>query len=343
MCNMAAYAGKAPAAPKLVNMLRNQEYLCGGHYTGIATICGNKIHMIKVIGPVSELLRRHPEVLDLPGTVGIAHSRTPGFDDDAWAQPFFSSDEKVIYCANGSAGRFKDTVYQQIYDQFKQSGTVFRTARKVNDAVYPVMDDGMCVHSSEIMANVVADFHKSMKLHRAMHAALCQFPSEIAALALSVKEEESVSALRLNQPLMLGRDDSGFYLATSAFALEKEDITCINRVPHASSLSMTCDSVTIDSLDEFLPLFLPQAPVTDIFSTLDEMLFSDCDVEQLCQTAEKCWPADKLATANMETYEYLRDKVRSGLLEYFDTEVPGSSPALTAPRRRFKLRPKDAL
>ena len=48
MCNMAAYAGTEPAAPKLFRMLQSQEGLGGGHYNGIATIHNGKIYMIKV-------------------------------------------------------------------------------------------------------------------------------------------------------------------------------------------------------------------------------------------------------------------------------------------------------
>ena len=73
MCNMAAYAGRNAAAPILFRMLQSQEGLGGGHYNGIATIHEGKIYMIKVIGSTADLLRRHPEVLELPGTVGIAH------------------------------------------------------------------------------------------------------------------------------------------------------------------------------------------------------------------------------------------------------------------------------
>ena len=37
MCNIAGYVGNKPAAPILLEMLRNQEGLAGGYYTGIAT------------------------------------------------------------------------------------------------------------------------------------------------------------------------------------------------------------------------------------------------------------------------------------------------------------------
>ena len=40
MCNIAGYAGKENAAPKLLEMLRRQQAFDGGACTGIATIYG---------------------------------------------------------------------------------------------------------------------------------------------------------------------------------------------------------------------------------------------------------------------------------------------------------------
>ena len=339
MCNMAAYAGTEPAAPKLFRMLQSQEYLGGGHYNGIATIHEGKIHMIKVIGSTADLLRRHPEVLDLPGTVGIAHSRTPGVDADEWAHPFFSADKKVAYCANGGAGYFKDTEYQTTYDEFKNAGINFRTERQEDNAVYPVMKDGNCVHFSEIMAYVVGKLHNSnLPLRKAMHQAALRLPSEIAALALAEDEPDTVSAIRINQPLMWGRDKSGFYLATSAFALENEKLNWINRVPHACTMSMSKDDIVFSSMDEFMPYFMDHEPLTAIFAEFDKMLAdgSDYEVDKFCKAALRCWPEGKIAVANMIAYEYLREKMHSGTMEYFDVPTPGSGAGLTAPQRRYR-------
>lgn len=336
---MAAYAGNRNAAPILFRMLQNQEDLGGGHYNGIATIHEGKIHMIKCIGSTADLLRRYPEILDLPGTVGIAHSRTPGIDSDEWAQPFFAHDEKVIYCANGAAGMFKDTDYNKTYEQDKADGIRYRTLIDKPAASYPVMNDGCCVHSSEAVANLLRRMKSSGKLLRkAMGEATSALKSEIAALALAVDEPESVSAIRINQPLMWGKDDSGFYLATSAFALEKENINWINPVPACSAMTMWSDRIEFDSFDQYMSYFVPCNPLTAVYNTLDAMLDSEADfcVNDFCVAAEKCWPEGKLAVANMTVYEYLREKVNSGIIESFVIDSPGSGAGLIAPQRRFR-------
>ena len=341
MCNMAAYAGNRSAAPILFRMLQSQEALGGGHYNGIATIHDGRIHMVKVIGSTSELLRRHPELLQLPGTVGIAHSRTPGIDSDEWAQPFLSYDEKIVYCANGAGGRFTDTDYNTPYMRDKAEGVVYRTAVENPAAVYPVMKDGVCVHSSEVAANLVRRLAGGGgPLRKALGAAVTDLKSEIAALALSADEPDTVSALRVNQPLMWGRDGEGFYLATSAFALENEGLNWINPAPVCSAMTMRKEGVEFESLDAFLPLVSGCAPLTAVRRRLEEMLDTGADfcVEDFCRAAAECWPEDKLAEANMTVYEYLREKVNSGLLQSFVVETPGSGAGLQAPQRRFRRR-----
>ena len=339
MCNMAAYAGRKNAAPILFRMLESQEALGGGHYNGIATIHEGKIHMIKCIGSTAELLRRYPEVLELPGTVGIAHSRTPGIDSDEWAQPFFAHDEQVIYCANGAAGRFKGTDYNPIYEQAKAEGIRFRTLVTKPAEGYPVMNDGCGVHSSEVVANLVRrNLTPGKLLRRAMGEACFDRKSEIAALVLAVCEPDSVSAIRINQPLMWGRKEDGFYLATSAFALENESIDWINPVPAASIMTMGRDKIEFEAYDAYIPYFTGCDPLSAVRARLDEMLATGKDfcVNDFCIEAAKCWPEDKLAVANMTVYEYLREKANCGQIESFLVDTPGSGAGLTAPQRRYR-------
>lgn len=339
MCNMAAYAGRNAAAPILFRMLQSQEGLGGGHYNGIATIHEGKIHMIKCIGSTADLLRRHPEVLELPGTVGIAHSRTPGIDSDEWAQPFFAHGEQVIYCANGAAGRFKGTNYNAIYERDKAEGVRYRTLIPNPAEGYPVMSDGCGIHSSEITANLVRRCLTPGKLlRRAMGEACFEKKAELAALALAVAEPDTVSAIRINQPLMWGRKEDGFYLATSAFALENEAIDWINPVPAASLMTMGRDKIEFESYDAYIPYFSGCDPLTAVRKTLDEMFDSGKDfcVNDFCIEAAKCWPEDKLAVANMTVYEYLREKVHSNVIESFTVDSPGSGAGLIAPQTRFR-------
>ena len=72
---------------------------------------------------------------------------------------------------------------------------------------------------------------------------------------------------------------------------------------------------------------------------MEAMLAQDRDycVNDFCVEAKKCWPAGKLATANMVAYEFLREKMRAGALESWLVETPGSGAGLAAPQRRYRL------
>ena len=57
MCNIAGYVGKKAAAPILIEMLRRQEGIDAGYYTGIATVHEGKIHYRKLCGDLNSLLK----------------------------------------------------------------------------------------------------------------------------------------------------------------------------------------------------------------------------------------------------------------------------------------------
>ena len=110
MCNIAGYVGSRPAAPILLDMIRNQEGLDGGFYTGIATIHEGRIYYAKLAGDLDRLLAL-TDAAALPGTVGIAHSRTRSGGGDEWAHPFVGERDgeiRLAYVANGYAGCFAD-------------------------------------------------------------------------------------------------------------------------------------------------------------------------------------------------------------------------------------------
>ena len=94
MCTIAGYAGKRRAAPILIEMMRKEEFMDGGLSTGIATIHEGKLYTAKVTGDLETLLRE-TDAADLPGTVGIIHSRTGG-NLVSHAHPFKSADGELV-------------------------------------------------------------------------------------------------------------------------------------------------------------------------------------------------------------------------------------------------------
>ena len=99
MCNIAGYNGTKQAAPILIDMIKRQENFDGGLSTGIATIHEGKLYYAKVLGNADDLVKK-TDALNLPGTIGIIHSRP---DDDFFvnAHPFIAEDEKTALVENG--------------------------------------------------------------------------------------------------------------------------------------------------------------------------------------------------------------------------------------------------
>ena len=122
------------------------------------------------------------------------------------------------------------------------------------------------------------------------------------------------------------------------FALENEKLQWINRVPHASTMTMTKDNITFEAIDEFTGYFMDHEPLTQIFAEYENMLNSgnDFSVDNFCKAAKKCWPQGKMAVANMIAYEFLREKMHSGTMETFVVDTPGSGKGLTAPQQRYR-------
>lgn len=344
MCNMAAYAGNSQAAPILFRMLQEQEALGGGHYSGIVTMHEGKLHMRKVCGSTAELLKRCPDVLELPGTVGIAHSRTPGFDSDAWAQPFFASaEDDLVYCANGTDGRFGSGDVSEDYTAFIKSGHRFRTSHPGKLGNYPVGPDGQCIHASEFKAALV---RREIGLNDCLRDGLSRmfklYPTEIAALSMRLQEPGKVSALRFNQPLMLGRRvGDGLYLATSALALEAESLRWIQPVPACSVATMSADHIDIETMDSFISWFRPCDPWLEAYAELDAQFANGAQltIGQMGKAISKFWDSSvEVAPVAMLVYEYLRTKLAYGKLERVLKQVPGTRAGTTVPCLSFKAK-----
>ena len=104
MCNIAGYVGIRPAAPILIEMIRRQEGLAGGYYTGLATIHEGRIHYVKLTGDVDRLLAE-TDALSLPGTIGIIHSRSKAGGGDEWAHPFVDAARGEPVADENAVGR----------------------------------------------------------------------------------------------------------------------------------------------------------------------------------------------------------------------------------------------
>ena len=341
MCNMAAYTGKKAAAPILFRMIKSQEFLDAGHYTGIAIMDNGKICMRKVCGTAEDLLKRYPEILNFPGNCGIIHSRTPGIDNDEWSQPFFAyDDEEMVMCGNGGNGRFGLPDIKDDYCEFLRQGKHFRTAVREKAGSCPMLPDGHFIHVTEFKTFVAKrETAENELLRHGLKKMFCRYPSEIAALAMRTAEPGAISVLRNNMPMMLGRKDGDFYLATSAVALESEKISWIDSLPYCSVTTVSADSIQSEVVEEFAHTFRSWQPLPEIYREFDTLFDAGNDYcfDQLRRIAWQHWDQEtETGFANQITYEYLRSRLADGSLECFSVETPASHKGGKCFQNRFR-------
>jgi glucosamine 6-phosphate synthetase-like amidotransferase/phosphosugar isomerase protein len=326
MCNMAAYIGNRRAAPLLLDMIERQEGFAGGYYTGIATIDSGKLHWAKVVGDAATLCRE-TEARDLPGNVGIVHSRSKSGGDREWAHPFVDCKEQLAYVANGALGNFEgkrdaDGVGKRLVEE----GHRFRSSISPRIGSYPVLPDGSCVHSSDLMCHLIESRIKDCgDPVQAMREAFKLLPAEIAGLAVHLDTPDCVLASRINQPLMIARTGDSTCVATTAFAFHQDECEWISPIPCNATAAVYKDRV------EIFPLDPPPARVADILpwsSGREKMLACLADgkgvgVPALKNATTRLWPEDRVPQDYMMVYEILRSMHIEGEIELKTTTVDG--------------------
>ena len=123
MCGIVGYVGKEQAAPILLDGLRRLEYR-GYDSTGIAVCGAGTLRVEKSRGRLQVLSDLTHEGADLPGTVGIGHTRwaTHGEPNDTNAHPHVSQSGKIAVVHNGIIEN-----YIELKEQLLHKGYTFRS------------------------------------------------------------------------------------------------------------------------------------------------------------------------------------------------------------------------
>ena len=340
MCNLAAYAGTRPAAPILLELLERQEGLCSGHFSGISTVCDGKVYTARICGD-SKRLRLETDAENLPGTVGIAHSRTPGTTPTAaWSHPFPVGD-KLAYCANGFSGCFAEWDHSIKLRELTDAGVKFLSEIDTPQTKPKrALPNGHTVHISEMNAQLLARAHFQGKLPliSALRRMFGEAPSEIVALAIAADEDGSVSALRFNQPLMWCRREDGAFLATSALAFPDELHSMAVPIPPCTTLTMTRERLTIEPMTEHAEFLCREMKLLEAAGVMRKTFAErgECTFKELVLEVAKLYPAGRASQRAIASYIALAEMLRKGEVEPVPSWVPASLPGAEAPQWRFR-------
>jgi glucosamine--fructose-6-phosphate aminotransferase (isomerizing) len=340
MCVLDGYIGDRPAAPILLDMLAKQEGLGGGYYTGLATIDDGRLHYRKVVGDVAAL-RAETDADSLPGTIGIAHSRTPSGGDVEWGHPFLSCDETMAYVAQGSMGVFKDRRDTKgIGDGLLSKGHVFRAVSNEKVGSYPVLSNGKAVHVSDIMCHLIGEERSGCgDLLEAMRRAYMRMPAEICGLTIHQDDPDRLIAATINQSVVIGRDASSTYLASVGLALP-ESVSWRMLLPMNTTAAITRDGMELRPFDPTAEPVDERCPYAEAESLVLQALREEPG-QRFGKIAwgltKSVWPDRGLVANSPMAYAIIERLYRAGRLRFETERVPGMFNQGTVPQVKMYL------
>ncbi len=341
MCVIAGYLGKESAAPILLEMLRREEGLAGGFYTGIVTLHEGVLHHTKVVGDVETLIRTTP-ALELPGTIGLAHSRTPSGGGREWAHPFIDTFEKLAYIANGARKPYEAVDFVSVAHRLMERGYSFSSAQKgAQVAKYPMISEDTCVHFSDIHCQAIAARYEELPEApcRLLHAAsqiYQELPGAIVGLCLHREHPDEIVGVRHNKPMEMGRLNDGSYVIASTTLAFPEGVERYFRAPALSGIRIhRTDGIRIFPFENrsLVPLGLPPS-ATAVDAAVVSLLRRKKKVwvHDLLEAVVPLWPENELNEKEAVVFPLLAALVKEGRVELCNERVPGWEGNGTAPR-----------
>ena len=345
MCNIAGYIGDRPAAPILIEMMRQQEGFCGGYYTGITTLHEGKLYHAKAMGDVEAFLEQ-TQGMDFPGNVGIIHSRSKSGGDWHWGHPFISPDEGLSLILNGAKDRFMSLCDDGGAARILwEAGRTFETECPWTEKLknYPRLPNGNSVHFSEVLC-LLADYYKkeeNLSTWQALEQAFLRMPGEIVALGLSVDDPGAVTFSKYNMPMSVARTETEVFIGSFSVAFPKDrEYLTLDELPSASAGTITLEGIYTHRFKPALEMgqMTPQI-LHDAWEIVLQTLREEgpCSIGRLNKAVRVLW-GDKVDLRYPATYGILRQLEDQGRLEIHRSRVPGAEPGFTAPAFTVSLK-----
>ncbi len=196
MCGIVGILGRAPAAGRLVDLLKRLEYR-GYDSAGVATLEGERIERRRAEGKLKNLEARL-EKSPLKGDSGLGHTRwaTHGKPTENNAHPHSTARVAVVH--NGIIENFRE-----LREALEAKGTVFRTET-----------------DTEIVLQLVDSYlTKGVGPVEAVKATLSQLRGAFALGFIFAGEHDLMIGARNGPPLAIGYGEGEMYLGSDSIAL----------------------------------------------------------------------------------------------------------------------------
>lgn len=180
-------------APLIKEGLIRLEYR-GYDSVGIATVFDSKLHIKKGAGKIEQVDRRL-DLSDLPGAVGLGHTRwaTHGAPSDENAHPHTDCTGTIAVIHNGIIENFAS-----LKEELSAKGHTFKSRT-----------------DTEVIAHLIEeDMKKGRSLEEASRRAFCRVTGAFALVIVSSQDPLKVVCARNESPLLLGVADHGVFCAS---------------------------------------------------------------------------------------------------------------------------------
>lgn len=342
MCNIAGYVGKKNATPILLEMIKVQEGLNGGFYSGLAVHNGKGLDYCKLRGDFSKLLNE-THAGELIGNAGIIHSRTPSGGEDAWAHPFFTriqGETEMCYVANGGYGQYKNKKndYNLIADELVADGLDIPCKTENGCEKYNRLASGEYIHMSDVMCQLIYKYKRSgLDTANAMTRAFVEMPSEIVGLAICREDPDKIFFSRINKPMFVGFDGDGAYLASSPTAFPKS-VSDYKLLPPLSSGVVFCDRCEVLHYPAFpakVRGFNKRTLQNASERILARLKTEECGARDMMRELLKHMPKNEILQVDAIVYIVLDVLLKSGRIA--KREGSYTADGQTAPKTLFRL------
>ena len=227
MCGIVGYIGERQAAPILLDGLSKLEYR-GYDSAGIAVYNGQDIDMMKSKGRLKVLSELTHDGKNLPGTVGIGHTRwaTHGSPSDINAHPHFNKDKSIVVVHNGIIEN-----YLKLKKKLERHGYKF-----VSET------------DTEVIAHLLDYYYQGNPL-QAITKVMHRMEGSYALGIIFNEHPQELYAVRKDSPLIVGKTDGGNIIASDVPAVLKytRDVTFIE---NEEIVRLTKESMEFFNVDE---------------------------------------------------------------------------------------------
>lgn len=199
MCGIVGYIGVKQAAPIVLDGLSRLEYR-GYDSAGIAVFDGENIHYKKSIGRLKVLENMTRGGQDMPGPIGIGHTRwaTHGVPSNENAHPHFNQKETIAVVHNGIIEN-----YLELKKYLEKKGYEF-----ISDT------------DTEVLAHLL-DYYDKGNPMEAIFRMLRRVEGSYALGILFAEYPDTLFAARKDSPLIVGQNEDGCFIASDVPAILK--------------------------------------------------------------------------------------------------------------------------